>query len=102
MYYVIGFNPKPGARRRQIVEAYEKFSKHFEKKLPQFRFVGLYVRNVLLGSKPHYLAIWEFSNYSDLDEWDKVFATDKRGQEHAKALSDLATDWEAKIMSKLI
>jgi hypothetical protein len=30
MYYLVGFNPKPGARRRQIVEAYEKFSRHFE------------------------------------------------------------------------
>jgi hypothetical protein len=102
MYYLIGFNSKPGARRRHIVEAYGKFSKHFEKELPQFKLMGLYVRNVLLGSRPHYLAIWEFSNYSDLDEWDKVFATDKRGQELAKVLSGLATDWEAKVMSKLI
>jgi hypothetical protein len=102
MYYLVGFNPKPGARRTQIVEAYEKFSKHFEKKLPQFKFMGLYVRNVLLGSRPHYLAIWELPNFSDLDEWNKVFSTEKRGQELARVLSALATDWEAKVMSKLI
>ncbi|MER3445569.1 MAG: hypothetical protein C4291_01450 [Candidatus Dadabacteria bacterium] len=102
MYYLVGFNPKPRARKKQIVEAYEKFSKHFEKKLPQFKLMGLYVRNVLLGSRPHYLAIWEFSSYSDLDEWERIFAMDKRGQELAKALSTLVTDWEAKVMSKLI
>jgi hypothetical protein len=102
MYYLVGFNPKPEARRRQIVEAYEKFSRYFEKKLPQFKLMGLYVRNVLLGSRPHYLAIWELPNFSDLDEWNKVFSTDKRGQELAKVLSALATDWEAKVMSKLI
>jgi len=102
MYYLVGFNPKPEAKRRQIVEAYKNFSKHFEKKLPQFKLMGLYVRNVLLGSKPHYLAIWQLPNFSDLDEWNKVFAIDKKGRELANVLSELATDWEAKVMSKLI
>ena len=102
MYYIVEFNPKPGARRSQIVEAYEKFARRFEKELPQFKLVGLYVRNVLLGSRPHYLAIWEFSNFSDLDEWGKTFAKDQEGQKYAKSLVDLTTDWEAKVMSKLI
>ncbi len=102
MYYFVSFDPKEGAGRKQIVEAYGKFAKYFEKKLPKFKLVGLYSRNVLLGSRPHYSAIWEFSEYSDLDEWNKVFAKDKQGQKLAKALGDLTTGWEAKVMSKLI
>jgi hypothetical protein len=102
MYYFVSFNPKEGTRRSQIIEAYKKFAEHFERKLPQFKFMGLYARSVLLGSKPHYVAIWEFPNYSDLDEWNKVFAKDEEGQELAAALGDLGTSWEAKVMSKLI
>ncbi|HEX3035471.1 MAG TPA: NIPSNAP family protein [Thermodesulfobacteriota bacterium] len=102
MYYFVSFDPKEGAGRKQIVDAYNKFAKHFEKKLPQFKLIGLYARNVLLGSRPHYIAIWEFPNYSDLEEWNKAFANDKQGQKLAKSLGDLATGWEAKVMSKLI
>ena len=102
MYYFVEFDPKAGVARKQITEAYGQFARHFEKKFPQFKLVGLYSRNVLLGSRPHYLAIWEFSEYSDLDEWNRAFAKDKEGQQHAKVLTDLTTDWEAKIMSKLV
>jgi hypothetical protein len=102
MFYFVSFNPREGATRDKIVEAYGGYARHFEKKIPQFKLVGLYSRNVLLGSRPHYLAIWEFSHYSDLDEWNKVFSVDKEGQKLAKALGELATDWEAKVMSKLI
>ena len=102
MYYLVSFNPKDGISRKQIMETYSNFAKHFENRLPQFKLVGLFARNVLLGSKPHYLAIWEFPKYADLEEWNNVFANDKQGQNLAKALADLATDWEAKLMSKLI
>ncbi len=102
MYYLVEFDPKPGAGRKQIVEAYKKFARHFEKKLPNFKLVGLYARNVLLGSRPHYFALWEFPNYSDLDEWNIMFAADKKGRELAGVLGDLTTGWEAKVMSKLI
>ncbi|MGH7909898.1 MAG: hypothetical protein ACRENW_08645 [Thermodesulfobacteriota bacterium] len=102
MFYFVSFNPREGARREQIVEAYRRYARHFEKKVLQFKLVGFYSRNVLLGSRPHYLAIWEFSDYSGLDEWNKLFAKDKEGQKLAKALGNLATDWEAKVMSKLI
>jgi hypothetical protein len=61
MYYFVSFDPKEGAGRKQIVEAYNKFARHFEKKLSQFKLIGFYARNVLLGSRPHYVAIWEFS-----------------------------------------
>ncbi|MCH8029098.1 MAG: hypothetical protein IH874_04120 [Candidatus Dadabacteria bacterium] len=102
MYYFVEFDPCDGSKRGQIVEAYEKFANHFQTVLPNFKFVGLYARNVLLGSRPHYVGIWEFSEYSDLDEWNRVFAADKEGRTLAKTLGELATDWEAKVMSKLI
>ncbi len=102
MFYFVSFNPREGAQRDEIVEAYGNYAKHFEKRVPQFKFIGLYSRNLLLGSKPYYSAIWEFSHYSDLDEWNKVFSGDKGGKKLAKTLGELATDWEARVMSKLI
>ena len=102
MFYFVSFDPKEGAKRRDIVEAYKKFAMHYEKKLPHFKLLGLYARNVLLGSRPHYVAIWEFPDYSNLEEWNKAFAKDTQGQKLAKRLADLATGWEAKVMSKLI
>ncbi len=102
MYYFVTFDPIEGATRKQITDAYNRFVKHFEKKIPQFKFLGLFARNVLLGSRPHYTAIWEFSDFSALDEWNAIFSKDKQGQKLAKALSTKATGWEAKVMSKLI
>ena len=102
MYYFVSFDPREGAGRREVVETYKKFAEHFQKKLPQFKLIGLYARNVLLGSRPHYVAIWEFPDYSNLEEWNRAFAKDTQGQKLAKRLGDLATGWEAKIMSKLI
>lgn len=102
MFYYVTFDPIEGATRKQITDAYSKFVKHFEKKMPEFKFKGLYARNVLLGSRPHYTAIWEFDDFSDLDKWNSLFNKDKQGQKLAKALSNVATGWEAKVMSKLI
>ncbi|HEY7535629.1 MAG TPA: hypothetical protein VH878_06745 [Thermodesulfobacteriota bacterium] len=102
MFYFVSFNPKEGAKREEIVKAYRSYARYFEKKIPEFKLVGLYSRNVLLGSRPHYLAVWEFTDYSHLDEWNKLFARDKEGQKLAKTLGSLTTDWEAKVMSKLI
>jgi hypothetical protein len=102
MFYFVSFNPREGVGRDEIVEAYRRYARHFEKRVPQFKLIGLYSRNVLLGSRPHYSAIWEFSRYSDLDEWNKVFSRDKNGKKLATALGGLATDWEARVMSKLI
>ncbi len=102
MYYVIEFDPISGKDRKQIVEAYRKFASYFESKMPRFKFVGLFARNVLLGPRPHYLAIWEFPSYDDLDRWNEFFAGDKEGQRVAKELSGLVAFWEAKVMTKLI
>ncbi len=102
MYYFVYFDPKEGAKRSQIIEAYKKYAEHFQKKLTQFKLLGLYGRNVLLGSRPHYVAVWEFSDYSDLDEWNRAFAKDTQGQKLARRLAGLASSWEAKVMSKLI
>jgi len=102
MYYFVSFDPKEGATRSQVVDAYKNFANHFQKGLPRFKLLGLFSRNVLLGSRPHYIAIWEFPDYSALDEWNRRFTEDKRGRKLAKALGNLATDWEAKVMSKLI
>ena len=66
MYYFVSFDPREGAGRREVVETYKKFAEHFQKKLPQFKLIGLYARNVLLGSRPHYVAIWEIPDYSKL------------------------------------
>lgn len=102
MHYFVSFDPINGASRKQIIEAYNSFAKYFENKLPQFKFLGLYARNALIGSRPHYTAIWEFSDYSDLDEWNKFFTKDKKGKKLAKDLSNITSHWEAKVMSKLI
>ena len=102
MYYFVTFDPKEGATRKQITNAYSKFVKNFEKKLPQFKFSGLYARNVLLGSRPHYTAVWEFPDFAALDEWNALFRKDIKGQKLAKDLTSIATGWEAKVMSKLI
>ncbi len=102
MYYLVTFDPKEGATRKQITNAYGKFVKNFENKLPQFKFQGLYARNVLLGSRPHYTAVWEFPDFAALDEWNNLFKQDIRGQKIAKALANLATGWEAKVVSKLL
>lgn len=102
MYYFVTFDPKEGATRKQIKNAYSRFVKNFEKKLPQFKFQGLYARNVLLGSRPHYTAVWEFPDFASLDEWNNEFKKDIKGQKIAKALANLATGWEAKVVSKLL
>lgn len=101
MFYFVHFDPKEGVRRDNIVKAYSKYAEHFKNKVPRFNYIGLYGRNSLLGSRPHYVAIWEFSDYSDLDEWNRVFVGDRKGQRLAKDLRNLTIDWEAKIMSKL-
>jgi hypothetical protein len=102
MYYIVTFDPIEGVTRKQITQAYNRFVKHFEKKIPQFKFLGLFVRNVLLGSSPHYTAMWEFPDYSALDEWNAMFGKDKQGQKLARALRIKTTGWEARVMSKLI
>ena len=40
MYYIVTFDPIEGATRKQITDAYNRFVKHFEKKIPQFKFTS--------------------------------------------------------------
>ena len=101
MYYFVYFDPREGIARESLVKAYSRYAEYFEKKMPRFRFTGLYGRYSLLGSRQGYVAIWEFSGYSDIDEWKSLFARDKKGQRLARDLRKLTTNWEAKIMSKL-
>lgn len=102
MYYVIEFDQKPGVNRRQVAEAYQRFADHFAKLLPQFKLVGLYSRDLYLGHRPQYLALWEFSAYADLDAWEKLWTTDEGGRRLAQELSGLVLDWDAKVMAKLL
>lgn len=101
MFYFVYFDQKEGTTRDRIVKSYSKYAEYFKNKLPRFNYIGLYGRNSLLGSRPHYVAVWEFSNYSDLDEWNEAFGRDKKGQRLARELRNLTTNWEAKVMSKL-
>lgn len=102
MFYVIEFDQKPGINRKQVTEAYRQFADHFAKLLPQFRLIGVFSRDLYLGHRPQYLALWEFSAYADLDAWEKVWATDEEGRRLAQELSELAQDWDAKVMAKLL
>ncbi len=102
MFYLVEFDAKPGIQRSQITDAYKEFASYYEKALPQFKFLGLYARNVLLGSRPHYLALWEFQSYADLDKWNEFFYSDEEGRQITRNLADLGINWGAKILSKLI
>jgi hypothetical protein len=102
MFYMIEFDQKPGVNRKQVTEAYQRFADHFAKLLPQFKLIGLYSRDLYLGHRPQYLALWEFSAYADLDAWEKLWTTDEGGRRLAQELSGLVLDWDAKVMAKLI
>lgn len=102
MFYMIEFDQKPGVTRRQIADAYQRFADHFAKLLPQFKLVGLLSRDLYIGHRPQYLALWEFSAYADLDAWGKLWSTDEEGRRLAQELSELVQDWDAKVMAKLL
>ncbi len=102
MFYMIEFDQKSGIKRTQVIEAYQRFADHFATALPQFKLVGLFSRDLYVGHRPQYMALWEFSAYADLDAWEKLWATDEEGRRLAQELSDLAQDWDAKVMTKLL
>ena len=102
MFYMIEFDQKSGIQRTQVTEAYQRFANHFAKLLQQFKLVGLFSRDLYLGRRPQYLALWEFSAYADLDAWENLWTTDEEGRRLAQELSALAQDWDAKVLAKLV
>lgn len=101
LYYMVEFDPMPGANRRQVTEAYRKFVKHFGKAFPQVKFAGFFARDILLGSRPQYFALWEVPNYAALDAWKRAFSADKEGRKISTALNELGTNWDAKMVTKI-
>jgi len=102
MIYMIEFDQKPGIERKQVAEAYQRFADHFVKLLPKFKLVGFFSRDLYMGHRPQYLALWEFSAYADLDAWNNLWTTDEEGRRLARELSELAQDWDAKVLAKLL
>jgi hypothetical protein len=102
MIYLIEFDTKPGIGRKQISEVYQRFADHFGKVLPKFKLIGLFARDLFIGGRPQYLAMWEFSSYADLDAWNRIWATDEEGKRLARELGELAESWNAKVLAKLL
>jgi hypothetical protein len=102
MFYLIEFDPKPGIGRKQIADAYQRFANHFRQRLPQFKLIGLFARDLYLGPRPQYLALWEFSFYADLDAWKQVWTMDEEGRRLAQELGELAEGWDARMLAKLL
>jgi len=102
MIYLIEFDTKPGIGRRQIAEAYQRFADHFGKTVPKFKLIGLFARDLFIGGRPRYLALWEFSSYADLDAWNRIWTIDEEGKRLARELGELAESWDAKVLAKLL
>lgn len=101
LYYMVEFDPRHGVNRKQITQAYRKFVKHFQKTFPEMKFTGFFARDVLLGSRPQYFALWEVPDYASLDTWKRVFSADKEGRKISNELNQLGTNWDAKMVSKI-
>lgn len=102
MYYLIEFNPQPGVSQRQVAEAYRRFVEHYTGIFPQMKLEGLFARDILLGSRPHYCALWEVPDYATLDAWKKTYTEDQEGTRLTREISDMGVDWNAKIVRKLL
>jgi NIPSNAP len=102
MYYQIEFNPKDHVTQRQVAEAYRHFVDHYTKIFPQMKLAGLFARDVLLGSQPHYFALWEMPDYATLDAWKKAYRGDPDGARLTREINDMGVDWNAKIVQKLL
>jgi hypothetical protein len=101
LYYMVEFDPRPGIRRKQITQAYRKFTHYFRKTFPEVKFIGFFGRDILLGSRPQYFALWEVPDYATLDTWKKAFSADKEGRKISEELNDLGTNWDAKMVSRI-
>lgn len=101
LYYMVEFDPRPGVNRKQIAQTYKKFVEHFKKTLPEIKFVGLYARDILLGTRPQYFALWEVPDYATLDTWKRAFSADKDGRKITHDLNELGMNWDAKMVTKI-
>jgi hypothetical protein len=102
MIYLIEFDAKPGIGQKEISEGYQRFADRCMKILPKFKLIGLFARDLFIGGRPRYLALWEFSSYADLDVWNRIWATDEEGKRLARELGELAESWNAKVLAKLL
>lgn len=102
MFYMIEFDQKQGIWGKQVADAYQRFADHFAKLLPQFKLIGLFSRDLYMGHRPQYFALWEFSAYADLDAWAKLWTTDDEGRRLTQELSELVQNWDAKVLRKLL
>src|SRR3972149_2321299 len=101
LYYMVEFDPRPGIKRKQITQAYRKFANHFQKTFPEVKFTGLFARDILLGARPQYFALWEVPDYATLDTWKRTFSADKEGRKISEELNGLGMNWDAKMVSRI-
>ncbi len=101
LYYMVEFDPRPGVNRRQITQTYRKFVNHFRKTFPSIKFVGFFARDILIGPRPQYFALWEVPQYATLDTWKEAFSADKDGRKISTQLNELGMNWDAKMISKI-
>lgn len=101
LYYMVEFDPRPAVKRKQITQAYRKFVNHFQKTFPEVKFAGFFARDILLGARPQYFALWEIPDYATLDTCKKVFSADKEGRKLSAELNDLGMNWDAKMVSRI-
>jgi hypothetical protein len=102
LYYLVEFDPKPQVAQRQVAEAYRRFVEHYTKIFPQMKLEGLFARDILLGSRPHYFALWEMPDYATLDAWKKAYTGDSEGARITQEINDMGVEWNAKIVKKLL
>ena len=102
MYYLVEFDPKPGVTQREVADAYRRFVEHYTKIFPQMKLEGLFARDMLLGTRPHYFALWAMPDYATLDAWKKAYAGDPDGARLTREINDMGVGWNAKIVKRLL
>ncbi|MEE9181183.1 MAG: hypothetical protein V3U33_01255 [candidate division NC10 bacterium] len=74
---------------------------HFQQTFPEIKFIGFFARDILLGPRPQYFALWEVPDYATLDTWKRAFSADKHGRKISNELNELGMNWDAKMVSKI-
>jgi hypothetical protein len=88
--------------QRQVADAYRRFVEHYTKVFPQMKLAGLFARDVLLGSRPHYCALWEMPDYATLDAWKEAYTDDPDGARLTRDIHNMGVNWNAKIVRQLL